>query len=502
MASARGETPTPGCKMYKSDFDFGSNLDPDDTQVGTIQALLVEINHEATMSTKGVLSDPSGKRLTIEALDSTLSFIETATGRRYRSEVESLPINVLKTIKLLYALNDSSDTHFFRRIQSPLHGGDATMEFRITGSSSRNKYTADLVNALLSQLRLGIDETKLRQIEASLLTNSKLLSCIAIENQELIKPIHATFARNSEFITHVYKHLTGAVSNYVPARLACSTPLHEALYTYLRSLPFLHFTGEYPAILELAKIEPPVSPIHREIARFCEDLSSRHGEDIQPDTEYLAIDDTPAFIEENSVAIGKLIKAATGIHSEKRDLTRDDVADFTRKVLAAFVLHKQGAAPTHKIAISVMDCIAALCVVRHQQKGDPMTTYSPFWVGQKSGESKDRLLGHLDKNRSIEELHGDDYIPFGALQILYSRFCEFHAAFTGDLDHHQAWMGLQAVRFAKYAECFRSNDINQIDLSIEAFNVFCQSQVTLLLDRVNQRIFSNAVNSWLDEGRS
>ena len=118
------------------------------------------------------------------------------------------------------------------------------------------------------------------------------------------------------------------------------------------------------------------------------------------------------------------------------------------------------------------DCVAALAAIRIQQKRK--TTYTPKWVGQKSEDiTVSRLLSHLDNARSIQDLYEEDYIPQGALQILYHRFCIVYAKICGYDQRQLAWMDFQLARHAKYAECFTHSDIDCIDQAVGTFLVFC-----------------------------
>lgn len=168
---------------------MGGCLDPESSENSTIQALLAEIDYEATVTTRGVMADASGKQLTIDALEATLAFINEVTGRRYESVTAPTPVIDLKTIKLLYLRSFSSDANIFQRLRSPLAGGNPTMEHRIHGSSSRNEGTFILANGLIDQLRLEISESRLSLIESSLMTTSKLIDYFALENVELVEPL-------------------------------------------------------------------------------------------------------------------------------------------------------------------------------------------------------------------------------------------------------------------------------------------------------------------------
>src|SRR3546814_916802 len=249
------------------------------------------------------------------------------------------------------------------------------------------------------------------------------------------------------------------------------TPLHEALYTYLRALPFHHFVGEYKDIIDKARIDTPTYQVKRELRAFCNDLSDQIGEPIDPGTPVTSIDEFSLFVEENVITLGKLVKAATGIDGRKDQLL--EVTPFANKILHSHVFHEHGKTPFHTTNLSATDCVAALCTVRHQQK--VKTQYAPFWVGRPSTDiSRTRLLSHLDKRRDITDLYVEDYIPHGSSQLLYDGFRQFHAFIEGRTELHQAWVEFHMTRLDCYINCLQFTDIDCIDVSVNDMNQYCE----------------------------
>lgn len=457
---------------YEPRFDFGSNLDPDGTQTGTIKDLLAELNNEINLTTTGrsVHSCKEGATIDDKSLGRTLDFVYEITGQRTKGTTSQIPLSTLKTIKLLYTQNDNSDTQLFRRIARP---GKPTQDFRITGRSLRNEKTFKLVNALLNTISLELSKERSKKIETSLLTLPQLLECIERENFEILEPIYANFAGNSEALANAFRLMARAVASYRPHSWVSSSPLHEKIYIYLHTLPFFHYVGELKENLETAEIDWVTYPAYEQIDAFCKELSERTGEDIRADTPITSIEEFPDFLSRYSLPLGKLVKHVTGIHSERRDLL--SITDEARKVLHAYVFHQWHRTPAHVTNLTAADCVAALCAIRHQQK--VKTNFTSSWVGQESGEqTTSRLLSHLDPGRSIDELYVEDYIPPGAMQILYYRFCGFHSKIIDIGDRHDTWLDFQLARLQRYSDCFLYNDIDLIDQAVDDFNIFCEAQ--------------------------
>ena len=463
-------------REYKPRFDFGRDRNPDEPQTATIKELLNELNYEGTRTPRGSIaasSQSDGNLINMQALESTLKFIPAATGEDLTGATHDLPISTIKTIKVLYAKNDDSGSHLFRRLARPTDGS-ATMEHWTTRRTTRNEYTIKLADELLENLSLELSPERLRRIETSLLTTSKLLECIELENFEILEPIYRQFSGKDEALATALKFMEQAAASYTPdaSLLQYTAPaLHERIYIYLRTLPFYHFIGEYKRIVKAAEdLVSNANPILEQMGGFCEDLSEESGTVIHADTPITSIMEFPDFLSRYSLPLGKLVQQATDIRSNRRDLI--GITGEAQKLLHAYVFHQWHKTSADVTNLSAADCVAALCAIRHQQK--VKTPYTPSWIGQESAEKTIfRLLTHLGRDRSINELYEDDYIPQGAMQILYHRFCLFHARMSDRYARQQAWIDFQLERLEKYAECFNLSDIDCIDRSVIGFNLFC-----------------------------
>lgn len=465
---------------YMPRFAFDAKLAGTQAPPGTLNDLIAELDHEQfTSGSKGpdARANRDGKAITFNSLKRTLEFIAQVSGRSFGSVTQELSALDLKTIKLLYDTNLGSDTHLFRLLESPVLSGKPTLEFYASEDPIRNEKGAALVDLLLESLAKEIDSTVKRRVEVSFLTYSKLLEAIELETLEYVQePVYTLHAGNSEAIKECFRRIAESIETYEGLELVSHVaarsmlrPLNEVFYTYLRSLPFLHFAAEYSNILDLSKIQQEIRQVSDGVEAICAEIGESLGKTVSSDGPVTSLTTFSAFVEEHVPAFISLIKKATGISTERRDIL--DNLNYSSKVLASYVFHQWGMVSQDEVNISVMDCLAALCAVRHQQK--VKTKYRPYWVGQKEGDKPSRTLGHMDASKGIDELYKTDYIPHGVTQLMYARFGAFHTALGGGLDRHNAWMRLQKVRISKYAECYHSNDVTICDLAVVRFNEFC-----------------------------
>lgn len=464
---------TKECTVYTPRFDFGSNLDPSGKQTGTVKELLEELNYEKLKTITGTdakKSDSNGTSITYDSLDGVFAFLGEVADVRKPKLAEDVPLSTLKTIKLLYVTNDTNDTQLFRLLKSPTRGGKPTLEFYTTETASRNQKGIAIVDHLLSTLSKEVDPIVLRRIDTSFLTYPKLLECIARENIEILDPIYIRHSGRSNSIAEALTYLAEAVERYThKSNDAPSRPLHEAIYTYVRILPFLNFVGEYQKVIELSQVDGQVNTIKDRIEEFCRELSGTLGTIVHPLTPVTSVEAFPKFVDTNALALAKLIEDATGIASERRDLLK--IVNAASKVLCSYVHHEWGVISLDTKNISAADCIAALCAIRHQQK--VKTNYSAYWLGQTQAEKGTGVLRQMDDERSAQELFEHNYIPHGINQLLFSRFNQFYMAITGIPNRHEAWMAYQLARLNKYADCYLSNDVTVCDAAVLDLYDYC-----------------------------
>lgn len=458
--------------MFKPRFDFGSNLDPNGEQTGSIKDLLEELNYEKFKTSTGAHAkrgDSNGTSVTFDSLSGALEFLNDVTGMSKPKLAEDIPLTTLKVIKLLYNTNDTSDKHLFTMLKSPLRADRATLEF-YTESPTRNHKGNYIVGHLLSTLRKEVDPIALQRLDTSFLSYSKLLECIAIENIEILQPIYARHSGYPASITSSFSHLTESIKNYKyhPSKAEC--PTHEEVYTYLRAIPLMHFIREDQYITDLAHIKEDINAITGGMTHFCDELRRTQSAPIHYNTPIVSVKSFPAFVESNTLALAKLIKQATGIASEKRDLLK--ITNASSKVLCAYVFHEWNKIPLDTANLTVADCVAALCTIRHQQK--VKTNYSDYWLGKTQSEKKTSVLVQMDDSRGPKELFEHDYIPHGINLLLFRRFSHFYMAITGQLDRYLAWKKLEAERFNKYVECYLSNSVSASDDAVRRFLLYCK----------------------------
>lgn len=458
---------------YKPRFDFGSSPDPSGEQTGTIKELLDELNYEKFKTATGTdakKSNSNGTAVTFDSLSGALAFLDEVAGIGTPKLAQNVPLATLKTIKLLYVTNDDKDTQLFRLLKSPLRGGKPTLEFYTTESSLRNQKGISIVDRLLSTLSTEVDPDVLRKIDGSFLTYPKLLECIAKENLEILEPIYTKHSGHPVSITKAFLRLAESLNGYESTRPMTGRPIHEALYTYLRALPLLHFVKEDQYIDGLALVKEPIDAILNEVELFYSKVFGAADTETWRNKPIMSVKSFPEFVDANALELAKLIQRATGISSERRDILK--ISNASSKVLCTYVFHQWNIIPLDRVNISVIDCIAALCTIRHQQK--VKTKYSAYWQGQTQQDIGTSILRQMDDSRGPEELFEHDYIPHGINQIMFRRFSQFYAAFTNQLERYLAWKKLEAVRLSKYAECYLSNNVDDSDNAVIRFYFHCK----------------------------
>lgn len=466
---------------YKPRFDFGKDQVTDQSATGSINELLDELNHEITYApdgNKAKHSDASGKTITRKDLNGIIEFINSTLGQEITGGNCTPPISTLKTIKLLYLKNDTSDTQLLQRISKP-GTIKATFEHWTERNTPRNEKTIKAASYLMSTLELEIDEERLKHIHINRLTPSKLLEYYARHIKELIEPIYMAFVGNDEAIASAFMFGAHQIESYQPSNALPGkegAPVHERLYIYLLTLPFLHFVGEYQQVVESEndelskyKIEP----------LFAHAISSPTECDalLRPVTSLAAIH---SFLQTNANELARLVHQATGYELRSSEIT--NIADETQKVLHAYVFHEWHRTDPDAVNISMADCIAAISAIKIQKK--IKTKYTPYWKGQISSEKTvSRLLSHLDPSRDIGELYEEDYIPQGAMITLYHRYCIVFSLLFGRNNRMEAFMKFQ-LAYLKHMTIAHSHfDLvagNEYETDI---NIFCEDLIQYIEDQ-------------------
>jgi len=464
---------------YKPRFDFEKDQNSNQSETGSIDELLAELNHEILHTSGGSLapkSDASTKEITRKDLKGAIDFINNALGEEIPPGNCTVPISTLKTIKLLYLKNDSSDTQLLRRISKP-GTVKATLEHWTERNTSRNEKTIKAASYLMSTLELEIDEERVKHIHINRLTPSKLLEYYALQIKELINPIYTALAGNDEAIASALMFGSHQIESYPPSSPLTSkepAPIHERLYIYLLTLPFLHFVGEYQRIVESEneelskyKIEPLFAHISSQLGRS--DL-------LRPVTSLATIHD---FLRTHADELASLVHQATGYELKCSEIP--NIADETQKVLHAYVFHEWHRTDPSIINITMADCIAATSAIVIQKK--IKANYTPHWIGQSSSDrTVSRLLSHLDNSRDIAELYEEDYIPQGAMITLYHRYCIIFSLLFGFNHRMEAFMKFQLAHLKHMAIAHSQFDLeagNEYEMKI---NMFCEDLIQHIED--------------------
>lgn len=437
-----------------------------DTTANTLKELLAEINREDQV----LEGSESGKEITLSSLNRTLAFLGDLTGKRHNSVIEPLPYSFLRTVKILYLCSRSAGDHIFEYLALPDPvENTATFEFRLSGQAPRNETKMGLALDILSQLGNGISELRKNQINGFLLTRFKLLQCIRLENDEILAPICALppelYANGTAAIARVAEHIRSVKVEPTPT----ATPVDEALYTRILTLPFLHFVGEYQVLEELAALDFVPKADDHAIRALCQSFEDPEMDPYQE--PFTSIAGYPDLFEKHATALIKLVSTITTLPIQKRDLTGR--IDHVQKVLHLHVFNVYGPQPLDAKLLTVADVVAAMCTVAHQQKIG--TRYEAHWQGKSTGNGSKahNVLNQLDPSLSIDDLYEEDYVPEGVNRLLLNRLNLFHAWMHGYQDRHHALRAFELARLAGYAQYLMQTDIDETVTAVDEFNQYC-----------------------------
>ncbi|MCL1553776.1 hypothetical protein [Xanthomonas nasturtii] len=253
-------------KKYVVRFDFGVH-----GKTSTLDELIAELNIKHPKE--------SGDLITIKDLKGTLEFIQHSIGLKVGAGSQELPASTLKTIKLLFLANGTSNKHLFRMLMPPDVSGEATMEFSTVTTIPRDKDASEIITSLLDSLSLEIDPEKVRML-SKMLGNleahsvaEKLLLHAERTNDEVFHVLRETFEGDENILASAYRYLSAQLDLFhVERATQLTTSANESMYAYLQALPFRHFVQHYAKHLKRTGIQGAIGNITEDASRFCQIL--------------------------------------------------------------------------------------------------------------------------------------------------------------------------------------------------------------------------------------
>lgn len=480
-------------------FDFTAT-GPTQPETGTIKELLAELNEE-----RGNRAD--GSEVGINSLTTTLNVIKQIIGREIKKSTTSpLSTAELKTIKRLYLAGIEHSIKLSILIGPPHLSNKPTLEFRESTPSPRNEPATLVVEDLLAEFVKEIPRERLDAIDRQFPRLPELLLSIEKENAAIGDRLKQRAGDSEESLAAQYRELATWIDAYPVHALPSTTPLNEAVYTYLRALRFAHFALGFQRAFHLAEINTSIRPIpgNLEVISFSE--SKRVGSPLRPASLCFTIDQLDEFVGNHKEQVVRAITEATGLNVDASSFGQ--MSELAKRLLVLYSTFHLGERNTNTPLLSVWDFVAALCTIRHEQEAD--TRDAPYWPTQKS--QGDVVLRHLlpslrDKrrpgeHRSIEELYTADYVPHEINQLVYQRFCNMQAALLGLSDVHEARMAFRVSRLKKLTEIHRANDVDQIAAISSAFldSLQVQAEKAGSLSPESDECFYALLNKWLSDG--
>ena len=447
-------------------FDFGANIDPCQPKTDTAAELLKEINRE--------YNPKSGEPANFKSLDRVLGLVHEITGESVPNSTAPVPLSTLKTIKLLFLTNHKSKRHLIGLIEPPGADNPATMEFCTGTTVSRDKKGAELIHSLVKKLEREIAPEKLAQL-SELATPKDLasfseafISHIEQTNDTVFGIFSSQIVADSRGQANAYYALSKAIDSMNYRRSSDElTPAHEAMHCHLVTLGLQHFILHHRTFIKDILTNYRINPIADQCTHLCDALSELTKGPVDPNQKIVSVNDCPKLVAVYRKEFKSLVKAATGLDTKNSERFVENIR-LAKAILASYGDRCYDESNPDVKLLSILDIVAALCSVRHQQEFG--TKYPAYWPAQKSqGTNVEAMFKKgLRKN--------DPHQHQGVAQIYLYRFAEYQAAFTNTTESYRGWMAYQVSRLDAYARIFKLREVGRIVASARHFDEVCMQE--------------------------
>lgn len=437
-------------------FEFSTG---DVAETSTLSDLVHQLDVE--------LQKLNGEAISIRSLKRTLDFLQSSIGISINDKHELIPLSTLRTVRLLFLLSQQSSRNVFRLLAPPDANAGATMEFSTVTTIPRDVESSEIIQRLIETLESSINPTLVQLF--SRLTGGpedhssaeNMLLLVEHTNDEVRHSLRDGKCESETSLKMAFDHLAKLLEHrHLEKAQDWVTPANEALYVYLKTLPFRHFVQHHTRHLANTKIRINTGDIREDAIRLCQLIVDDPQRTPSP-TDYL-------FSVNNfhRIALGwpdsmcALIHKATGIATTTRQLKSHMVR--AKVLLASYALRSSDCTDPDASVITIYDVVAALSSFRYQQEaGDE---YKPYWHGQTDqGKNPQRLF---DKGLDAKDPHQHQ----GVMHIYLNRFYEYKASFEGNTESHRAWMRYQTAILRSYQSAFELNDIISSTLALKAID--------------------------------
>lgn len=355
---------------YQPRFDFGSNIDPDGSQTGSIKDLLSEINFEREEPLDGfpkVRGTKGGEIIQLKNLKPILRFVQSISDLPFKSMKEIHALTTLKIIKLLHMCNQSSGAQFIRVIESPSPKSLASIDFLTSPPTKETRSIKEQIALAINQIEKEIDQEERSEINE-------------ICNHEILQKEYRHSTNNAMdtiLLTHIHHKddlLTKADLFLIGETIKFHTSinpvekeqrLHIATYVHLKLLEYKH-RNHLEIITKHSIPEDGIGA--SSIVKFdhlCQKLSQAQNKTIQPHTSFLGMGDVHVLCNNYPREIAELVSAATGFKYIRRDVASD--LKRARLVLYLYLAHI-GYTEPQNTTFGIMHVVAAFCSILHQRK--------------------------------------------------------------------------------------------------------------------------------------
>jgi hypothetical protein len=344
------------------------------------------------------------------------------------------------------------------------------MEFCTGTTVSRDKTGAELIGSLVSELEREISPEKLAQLSelaapGDMTSFSEALISHIERTNDIVVRIFRSQLVDSRGQANAYYALAKAIDsmNYRRRPGADRTPAHEAMHCHLVTLGLQHFIFHHKTFTTEILAPYDINPIADQCARLCHALSELREGPVGSNEKLVSVNDFPTLAAVYHKEFNALVKAATGFDTRKTRFVEN--IPIAQAILASYGCRSYDESNQDAKLLSILDIVAALCSVRHQQESG--IEYIPYCHGQKNlGTSPQAMF-----KKGLRE--NDPHQHQGVAQIYLYRFAEYQAAFTNTTESYRGWMAYQVARLDAYARIFNLREIGGVVASARHFDGMC-----------------------------
>lgn len=397
----------------------------------------------------------SGEEITFESLRELLKFIDASIGIKVSNGDQPLPIDTIRTIKLLFLANERDGRHMYRLLAPP--GSKPTMEFSTATTVSRDSKASELIASLIHSLSKEVDPTRLERLSELLgaeefkTTAEKLVILAGRTSDHVERILTSSLGGDGQLLAEAYEELADDLESIgFQEREHPHHSASEAMLMYLETLAFRHFVLHYPQHLKATLVATALGASPKVLEAYCKSIRIEERLRPNPYVKSFSVNSFHHLVLCSPKEITAAVRAATSLNGRSDSIIKNTAR--AKALLMTYAYRSLNISDPDDPILSVCDIVSALCSFHYQQRtGGP---YEPYWHGQKTQGSDPQR--HFDKGLRKQHPHQHQ----GVAQIYLNRFYEYRAAFSGTTQSYHSWMEYQVSRLSAYMHASKTNDIS------------------------------------------